>query len=75
MTQIEVRDTRTFNAYFNASRYTKVRGAFEAGKVDNIYATYEAGGVKWLVLVLELWPRQGAIDWAKTVVAANPTTT
>ena len=71
-THIEVRDTRTFNAYFNASRYTNVRGAFEAGKVDNIYATYEAGGVKWLVLVLELWPRQGAIDWAKNVVAANP---
>jgi hypothetical protein len=72
MTQIEVRDTRTFNAYFNASRYTNVRGAYEAGKVDNIYTTYEAGGVKWMVLVLELWPRTGVVDWAKSVVAANP---
>ncbi len=71
-TQIEVRDTSTFNSYFNPSRYTNVRGAYEAGKVDNIYATYEAGGVKWLVLVLELWPRQGPIDWAKKVVADHP---
>jgi Calcineurin-like phosphoesterase len=71
-THIQVRDTRTFNAYFNASRYTNVRGAYESGKVDNIYATYEAGGVKWMVLVLELWPRTGVIDWAKSVVAGHP---
>jgi hypothetical protein len=69
---IDVRDTSTFNAYFNASRYTNVRGAYESGKVDNIYATYEAGGVKWMVLILELWPRQGPIDWAKKVVADHP---
>ena len=69
---VDVRDTSTFNSYFNASRYTNVRGAYESGKVDNIYATYEAGGVKWMVLVLELWPRQGPIDWAKKVVADHP---
>ena len=44
MTRIYQRDTRTFNSYFNASRYTKVGGAFESGKVDNMYSLYEAGG-------------------------------
>ena len=72
MTRIYQRDTRTFNAYFNAGRYTEVGGAFEPNKVDNMYALYEAGGVKWMVLVLELWPRQAVVDWAKSVVASHP---
>jgi hypothetical protein len=71
-TEIQLRDTKTFNSYFNASRYHNVGGAYEAGKVDNIYALYEAGGVKWMVLVLELWPRTGVVDWAKSVVASHP---
>lgn len=66
-----VRHTPLFNQYFN-NRFQGVTGRFEAGKVDNHYSLYEAGGVKWMVLVLELWPRQVAIDWAKGVVAAHP---
>lgn len=65
------RDTRTFNRYFTQSRFGAVRGAYEAGKVDNIYSTFEAGGVSWLVLNLEMWPRSGAIEWAKRVVATH----
>lgn len=65
-----VRHTPLFNQYFN-SRFANIAGRFEAGKVDNHYSLYEAGGVKWMVLVLELWPRQAAIDWAKGVVAAH----
>ena len=42
-TRILQRDTTTFNAYFNAERYTAVAGAFEANKVDNIYTSYTAG--------------------------------
>lgn len=71
--QVNVRNTTAMNSYFTASRFTQVKGAFEAGKVDNIYAMYEAGGQRWMVLSLELWPRQAVIDWAKQVVAANPT--
>ena len=72
MTRIYQRDTRTFNSYFNAGRYTKVGGAFESGKVDNLYSLYEAGGVKWMVMVLELWPRKAAVEWAKDAVADHP---
>jgi hypothetical protein len=65
------RDTSTFNDYFTAARFGAVRGAFEAEKVDNSYSTFSAGGVKWMVLVLEMWPRPAAVDWAKRVVAAH----
>ncbi|MFT3970683.1 MAG: metallophosphoesterase [Micropruina sp.] len=68
---VSVRDTTAFNAAFKASDFADVRGAYEAGKVDNTYSTFTAGGEKWMVLNLELWPRQGAIDWAKRVVASN----
>ncbi|WP_155373857.1 carbohydrate-binding domain-containing protein [Catellatospora vulcania] len=67
-----VRDTTVFNQYFTAGQYGAVRGQYEAGKVDNSYNTYQAGGVQWLVMVLELWPRTGVVNWAKSVVAANP---
>jgi hypothetical protein len=66
------RDTSVFNSYFTAARYGAVRGAFEPGKVDNIYSTFDAGGVAWLVLNLELWPRVAAVDWARQVVATHP---
>ncbi|MET1006767.1 MAG: metallophosphoesterase, partial [Propionibacteriaceae bacterium] len=66
------RDTHVFNAYFTAARYGAVGGAFEAGKVDNIYSTFSAGQREWLVLNLELWPRTAAVNWARSVVAAHP---
>jgi hypothetical protein len=67
-----LRDTTVFNQYFTAGQYGAVRGQFEAGKVDNSYSTYEAGGLQWMVIVLELWPRPEVVNWAKSVVAANP---
>ena len=45
----------------------------EAGKIDNYYTLFEAGGVDWMVLSLELWPRTAVVDWARSVVAAHPT--
>lgn len=67
-----VRDTRAYNAAFPLSRFPNVRGAFEAGKIDNSYQTFAAGGVDWMVLSLELWPRTAAVAWARSVVAAHP---
>jgi len=69
---VAVRDTTAFNKAFPVNTFTSVKGAYEAGKIDNTYSTFTAGGQKWMVLNLELWARQGAIDWAKKVVAANP---
>ena len=65
------RDTSTFNDYFSASRFGAVKGSYESGKVDNTYSTISAGGVKWLFLTLEMWPRPGALSWAKGVVESH----
>lgn len=66
------RDTTTFNTYFDAARYGAVTAAFEPGKVDNLYSEFTAGGSRWLVLSLELWPRTAVVDWARGVVADHP---
>ena len=66
-----VRDTRTFNRYLNRQSLNQ-EGAYQAGKVDNTYHVYTAGGVGWLVLNLELWQRPGALSWAQRVVKAHP---
>ena len=66
-----VRDTETFNSYLNRQGLDQ-EGAYEPGKVDNTYHVFTAGGVGWLVLNLELWPRPGAVAWAQQVVASHP---
>jgi hypothetical protein len=40
--------------------------------VDNTYSTFSAGGADFLVLNLELWPRQRVVGWAQGVVASHP---
>lgn len=69
---VGVRDTSAFNATFPPSRFPRLGGTFEAGKTDNSYQTFSAGGVDWLVLTLELWPRAAAVQWAQGVVASHP---
>ena len=71
-TNANLRITTEYNHYFPPGRFKLQRGAYEPGKSENAFYTFSAGGVDWLVLVLELWPRQGAIDWAKTVTEAHP---
>ena len=67
-----VRHTEEFNGTFTAARYTSVGGAYEPGKVDNIFSTFSAGGHRWLVLTLELWARPDVVSWARTVVEEHP---
>ncbi len=71
-TRAKQRDTSTFNSYYNADRYGGVSGAFEKNKVDNVYSLYNAGGKKFMVMVLEMWPRKAVVEWAKDVVASHP---
>lgn len=66
------RSTETFNTYFTAWKYGSVEGAYEQGKVDNIYSTFAAGGDHWMVLNLEMWARPEVVDWANQIVAAHP---
>jgi hypothetical protein len=71
-TRVLARDTSVFNSYFTAARYGAVKGAFEPGKVDNVWSEFSAAGKDWIVLSLELWPRTEAVDWARNVVASHP---
>ncbi len=66
-----LRRTEEFNQNFQEYRYGGLAGAFETGKLDNVYSTFNAGGKKWMLLTLELWPRYEAISWARSVVAAH----
>ena len=45
---------------------------FEAGRAENSYSLFSAGGLNWMVLTLELWPRKEAVAWAREVVASHP---
>lgn len=67
-----IRDTRTLNSRFSASDFGNVGGAFEPGKIDNVFATYEAGGKKFMVITLEFNARKEVIAWAGRVAATHP---
>ena len=71
-TRVTVRDTNTYNTYFPKDRFGARAGQFQTGKMDNAYNTLRSGGVDWLILNLELWPRTSVITWANQVVKANP---
>lgn len=63
-----LRKTYKFNEYFPVSRFTLQQGRYEPGKSDNAYYTFEAGGVKWIVITLEFCARQGAAQWMGQVL-------
>jgi hypothetical protein len=71
LTPALMRDTSTFNEYFPADHWGAAVGEFESGKVDNTYSTMAAGGVKWLLLNLEMWPRAEVVAWADRVIASH----
>jgi hypothetical protein len=67
-----LRRTEEINDVFGAERFGAVKAAYEPGKIDNVYSRFRAGGVGWLVLDLELWPRPEVLAWADEVVASHP---
>ncbi|QEG34243.1 metallophosphoesterase [Bythopirellula goksoeyrii] len=62
--------------YFGAgspyANQASVGGFFEAGKTDNSYHTFSAGGQDWLVLAMEWAPRDSVLTWANQVVTDHP---
>jgi hypothetical protein len=67
-----LRVTESFNRFFPMRRFRAQGGRMEGGKSDNAYYTFRAGGLDWLVIVLELWARPGPVEWANRVVAGHP---
>ncbi len=71
-THANLRNTEVFNSFFPPSRFANLVDVYEPNKIDNSYHTFTAGGLQWLVLNLELWPREEVVTWAKDVVASHP---
>ena len=67
-----LRNTSRYNSHFPLTRFQSLAGTYEPGKMDNAFHSFTAGGLKWVVINLELWPRSGAIEWAKSVVTNHP---
>lgn len=63
-----LRKTAKFNQYFPIDRFSLQKGRYEAGKSDNSYYTFEAGGLKWLVVSLEFCARKGAAEWMSEIL-------
>lgn len=70
---VDMRVTTTFNDHYGVDHADRLRGTFEPGKIDNSFSTFGAEGTRWLVLNLELWPRESVVQWAARVVANHPT--
>ena len=69
------RDSHRFNTYFPYSKYSNTHyfgGAFEDGKMDNVWYSFTAGRKKWLILCLEFGPRNAVLNWAGEVVRTHP---
>ncbi|MCA9581821.1 MAG: metallophosphoesterase, partial [Myxococcales bacterium] len=69
------RNTAPFDRTFPKSRFMAMGTSPEslsATSMANSHHRFEAGGIRWLVLVLEYGPRDSVLTWAKGVVDAHP---
>ncbi len=66
-----VRDTALFNEHFKVSEFSSLPtfgGVYEPDHYENNFHLFDAGGVKWLVLMLEFGPRREVVTWANSVI-------
>ncbi|GAB3427241.1 metallophosphoesterase [Niabella aquatica] len=71
----DVRNSSMANKYFPLEGFKKNKtfgGAFEDGKIDNMYNLLNAGGVKWMIMTLEFGPRNAVLDWANKIADQYP---
>ncbi|MFO7930805.1 MAG: metallophosphoesterase [Desulfosalsimonas sp.] len=68
------RETRLYNKYFGPPRFADYPwyGGHWGETNDNNFCTFEAGGMKFLVVSLEYAPRDEVLAWARGVTGAHP---
>jgi hypothetical protein len=68
------RETTFYNKYFGPQRFADCPwyGGHWGETNDNNFCTFEAGGMKFLVISLEYAPRDEVLAWATGVAAAHP---
>lgn len=63
-----------YNTFYGVSHYAGqpwFGGSFPAGTTENFYGTFVFNGQKYLIMMLEFYPRASAIAWASSVIQAN----
>ena len=63
-----------FNAYFGPQRYAGTswyKGQYPKGSNESFYSIVTLGGTQYLVLVLEVFPRNSALNWATAVIKSH----
>lgn len=71
----DVRDTEFFNRFFPYDKFCRQAffgGAFEEGKMDNVWFHFKAGGYQWILFTFEFGPRSSVLDWAAKIIAEHP---
>ena len=71
--------TVSFNKYFSPDRYLAkgstpmhtFSGTKDAGKMDNNYHKFTAGGIKWMIVGVEFGPGQATVDWMNALISQN----
>lgn len=78
---VKYRDLTNMNTYFPLSMFESMTtsdgiptfgGAYEENSVGNTWQQFTVCGHKYLVLALELFPRDSVLEWASEVVSQHP---
>jgi hypothetical protein len=68
-------ETGNFNAFFGPARYQNYswyKGQYPSGSNENFYGILTINSKQYLFLALEFYPRDAALAWAQSIIAANP---
>lgn len=71
------RDLTGFNQFFGPSRYSGkayFKGNFPDCSSANTYGIVTVDGTQFLMMTLEYRPTSASLDWAESILAANPNT-
>ena len=65
---------KQMNAYYasDADYTAMLDGVMTEGSVVNAYSVFTAGSTKYLVLAIDFAPSDAEIEWAESVIVANP---
>jgi hypothetical protein len=69
------RNATGFNRWFGPARYANYSyymGNYPKGSNENFYGVLTINGTQYLFLILEFVPRDGALQWAASILNANP---
>ena len=74
ITPTPARNTTKYNTYMGPARFVgkSFYGSNFQGKNDNYYIKFKAGIDSFMVINLELYPRDSALNWAQSVLDSFP---